>query len=259
MPEGDPLGKPDHFAVFVTPQVNVTYRHSLPMAVSGQHNLEGLSVLNQSTLLDRTKAPTLIKAARLYQDALWLAESQPELSWLLLVSALEAAANEWQKARGAAVQRLELSKPELYRYLANLPDRSVLQEVTSHIADSLGIAKKFIDFMMKFLPEPPAARPPENFQFNWNDEELRTAFRMIYGYRSKALHEGRPFPPPMSEAPYTDPRWGGCAEIMSGLGSGQLGGTWLKKDIPMNLHLFEHITRNVLLNWWKFCTSSSED
>jgi len=33
----------------------------------------------------------LTRAARLYQDALWMIESEPSLAWLLLVSAIETA------------------------------------------------------------------------------------------------------------------------------------------------------------------------
>ena len=35
--------------------------------------------------------------------------------------------------------------------------------------------------------------------------------------------------------------------MMLGFGVSQQGGTWLRKDIPMNLNLFEYIAHNVLL------------
>jgi hypothetical protein len=103
---------------------------------------------------------------------------------------------------------------------------------------------------MAFLPEPPAPRAPEGSRFPWTERDLRKAFFVIYNYRSKALHAGIPFPRPMSNAPHRDPSWEGHSEIMTSLAIGERGGMWVKKDIPMNLHLFEYIARNVLLNWW---------
>lgn len=71
----------------------------------------------------------------------------------------------------------------------------------------------------------------------------------VYSYRSKALHEGRPFPAPMCLTPL------GFAEvpveIPLALGASMLGGTWIKKDVPMLLHTFEYIARQALLRWWQ--------
>jgi hypothetical protein len=29
------------------------------------------------------------------------------------------------------------------------------------------------------------------------------------------------------------------------------GGVWLAKDTPIQLHTFEYIVRNSIINWWK--------
>ena len=184
---------------------------------------------------------------------MWLAESEPELSWLLVVSALETGANEWNKEKGDNVVRLRESKPKLYDYLHALPDNSILPTVAEHLADSLGIMKKFVEFALKFLPGPPQQRPPAWAQFKWEQTHLKKALQKIYGYRSKALHDGRPFPRPMCEAPRLDRSWQAPAEKMISEATSQRGGVWLKSDIPMNLHLFEYIARNVLLTWLKAC------
>jgi hypothetical protein len=42
---------------------------------------------------------------------------------------------------------------------------------------------------------------------------------------------------------------------MTALAAGYGEVTWLQKDIPMNLHLFEYIARNSLLKWWASCAS----
>jgi hypothetical protein len=85
----------------------------------------------------------------------------------------------------------------------------------------------------------------------WDEADLRRAVRAIYNYRSLALHDGRPIPAPMCEAPHVDPAWAAPAERMISLGSYQLGSTWLKEDIPFNLHCFEYLTRATILCWWR--------
>jgi len=165
---------------------------------------------------------------------------------------LEVAANEWQKEQGDKIARLQHSKPDLYKFLVNLEDRSILPTVAEHIADSLGITRKFVEFVSKFLPDPPQLRPPELAQFNWESSQLKKALRTIYGYRSDALHNGRPFPGPMCEAPARlDSSWQAPAEKMIAQATSQRGGVWLQDAIPMNLYLFEYIARTALLKWWE--------
>lgn len=117
------------------------------------------------------------------------------------------------------------------------------------MADSLGTTTKFRNFVLRFLPEMPELRPPEWAQFKWEPDQLKKALKTIYDYRSNALHDGRPFPPPMCKAPRLDPSWHASAERMIAQASSERGGVWLQENIPMNLHLFEYITRNVLLKW----------
>jgi hypothetical protein len=38
-----------------------------------------------------------------------------------------------------------------------------------------------------------------------------------------------------------------------------MGSTWLKKDIPFHLHVFEYITREVILGWWRSLISVPQD
>jgi hypothetical protein len=150
-PGGDPLGRPDHFGVFFAPQVNIEFIPVLPGAF-GKHKIDALNVLQQVTLMEPTKAMALVRAARLYQDALWLVESVPELAWLLLVSALEVAANDWQKASGDSVARLNLSKPDLYSFLERLPDSSILPKVASY--DGRQLELPGVLPQMEMLPDP---------------------------------------------------------------------------------------------------------
>jgi hypothetical protein len=163
---------------------------------------------------------------------------------------LENAAGEWRRSKACPEDRLKESQPELYRYLEDLgPDCPL--KVAGFIVDMLGSVKKFVDFIIQFLPEAPHERPPEGMQHPWTEEQIRDSLRKIYKYRSKALHEGRPFPYPMCEPPYQAGDLPAPAEIPMGHATSTLGGTWLLRDTPMLFHTFEYITRNVLLAWWR--------
>jgi hypothetical protein len=221
----------------------------LPTVAEGDHPLGFLQVLESFPMLSVSSANAVIRAARLYQDALWLAESQPALAWLMLVSAIEAAANEWRTNQDNAVDRLKEARPDFIGYLETLGE-SVVERVATEFADSLGSTKKFVDFVFEFLPGPPAGRPPEWACCAWDQARLRKILRKIYDYRSKALHEGRPFPAPMSEIPYSAKGWVAPAEKPMGMASSTQGGVWLAEDTPILLHTFEYITRSVLLSWW---------
>ena len=49
----------------------------------------------------------LVRASRIYQDALWIAESEPELAWIMFVSAIETAADHWRKAQATPAENVE--------------------------------------------------------------------------------------------------------------------------------------------------------
>lgn len=222
----------------------------MPSAVDGEHSLQSLSLFDSIPFLSPDRSITLIRAARLYQDALWVVESEPALAWLLLVSAVETAANQWRTKQDSPLDRLKYSKAELYEYLnANSPE--ILATVAEKIADTLGATKKFVDFILEFLPPAPTARPLTWQQYSWEIENVRKGMRLIYDYRSKALHGGKPFPAPMCEVPGRDSGPQAAPEKMSGVAVSMLQGVWRAEDIPMFFHTFEYIVRNALIAWWK--------
>jgi hypothetical protein len=252
-PNGDPKGRPIEFYSRPPNSLVVTrkgYAWILPRVVESQCPVDQLNIMSSLPTLGFGEAIALIRSARLYQDALWLAESEPSLAWLLFVSSLENAAGEWKKSKAKPEDRLKGLQPELYQYLQGLGPE-VPAQVANFIADMLGSTKKFVDFVMEFLPPAPSQRPPQWLQLAWAGEPIRESLRKIYKYRSKALHEGRPFPYPMCESPANSLDWPAVAEIPNGYATSYLGGTWLLQDTPMLLHTFEYITRNALLAWWR--------
>ena len=131
--------------------------------------------------------------------------------------------------------------------------------VANEFADSIGATKKFVEFLLVHLPHPRKKRPAEWSQVDWTRNNLKKAFRLIYAYRSKALHDGMPFPAPMCEPPFLHQSWEAVAERPPGLAASVGSGTWLAKDTPMLLHTFEYIARNALDAWWTSMATSANE
>lgn len=251
IPERDPKGSPRAWTTRAVPLLTVgssRHRWILPRVAEGEHSLELLQPFDIVPNLNPAGAMSLIRSARFYQDALWLAESEPALAWLLLVSALETAALHWRSQEEEPLLRFQTAKPglyeELYRHSPLLATR-----VAEEFKDTFGATRKFVDFVLKFRPPQPLGRPGWG-AIDWSDAALKGILKTVYGYRSKALHAGKPFPAPMCEPPYHQPDWPTPAEKPHGAVS-MSGGVWLEKDIPILLHTFEYIARGTLLNWWR--------
>lgn len=243
----DPLGQPQAFRLRNEPTMSLSdSRLKIPSSV-GTHSLEHLFPMKLLPSLSAEEAIAVIRAARLYQDALWIAESEPALSWLMFVSAIETAANVWHTGEDTPVSKLAASKPDLYRMLEDTGVDGLSESVANEIIHSLGATSKFTKFVLEFLPAPPEKRPVDWAQISWSRTQMKTALGKIYGYRSDALHGGIPFPAPMCIGGMIH---GDCmAEKPTGLAVSTLGCVWRAEDTPMLLHIFEYITRGVLTKW----------
>jgi hypothetical protein len=205
---GDPRGQPVAWSARPEPSLaRKDSRWMLP-TVTGKHSIMAVQEMVSFPRLTPEQAIALVRSARVYQDALWLAESEPNLSWLLLVSAVETAANLWRSEDGSPLDRLRDSRPEFVKYLNSTDSTGVdllADRVAREFADSIGVGRKFREFLIEYLPEPPKKRPPDWAQIDWSPDSLGSGFNKIYQYRSKALHDGMPFPAPMCEAPVNSP------------------------------------------------------
>jgi hypothetical protein len=211
LPGGDPRGRPDVGFVEENPVLlkRSTTKPSLPYADHACLNDDRL--LPALPRLSRVAACALVRAARLYQDALWISDSEPQLSWIMLASAIEAAAECWQAATASG---------------------------------RVGATKKFVAFLVKFRPPPRSPRCDTRAQIDWEDNSL---FNKIYDLRSKALHRGTPFPLPMCGVGM---HVGSGAYAERPVGDlSAMGAVWREKDTPMLLHTFEYIVRGCLCNW----------
>ncbi len=249
-PAKDPRGRPVGARYRAAPVIPIAgvFGPTLSM-VREERSLNLLEDLASFPNLSAAQAVAAIRAARLYQDAIWIAESEPNLGWLMLVSAVESAANEWRRQKGTPVERLRAERPEFVQETERLSGPAMVEFIADTFSDAIGATKAFCDFLLSYMPEPPTRRPPVSARVQWEPEALRPAFSKIYGYRSKALHEGIPFPAPMCIQGWRDPSWEAPAEKPMGLAASTFGGVWMAKDTPMMLATFEYIARNTILRW----------
>lgn len=188
--------------------------------------------------LSPKQALGLVRAARSYQDALWIADSDPRLAWLRLVSAIEAVAQ--LPPKGQAEQTLTATHPEIAHRLSNAdPELTLL--VTRQLVQQGRVTAKFLGFLKAYGPRRPDRRPAPRYRVNWN--ALQDQLRVVYGYRSADLHSGIPIPWVMCEPPVLSPR-GTAHELV-----------WVPSDwqdmVPMHLHIFEFVVRKSLQAWWR--------
>ena len=254
---GHPVGWEYHKTPVLPPTQDHLLRAVIP-AACGYHSMRDAEVLSTLTKLSPSTATALFRAAKLYQNALWLAETQPELTWLMLVSAVEVAAGQWRSSKESALERMLDFKPDLADLLRPHGEE-LMSHVAVKIADFMGSTRKFRDFLLTFLPEPPIERTEEAHQHPWTTEALKKTFNIIYGHRSKALHDGIPFPAPMC----VPPLWNGGFSEHRGIyrekPEALISQDWKIEDTPMYLYLFEYIVRNALLKWWHEMSRDEND
>src|SRR6266851_4334335 len=139
---GDPKGVPVAWGVGPEPALNIGTGPLILPAVTGQHSIMAIEEMKSFPSLKPDQAIALVRAARLYQDATWLAESEPNLSWLMLVSAVETAANLWSRSADSPRDRLKSSQSELVEYLDGLGIDGLTDRIAEHFADLLKVSKK---------------------------------------------------------------------------------------------------------------------
>lgn len=251
--DDDPLGRPRAHDTSHLPLLPITNRAPQIPRLHGQRDLRHLAGLASYPLLEARSAIALVKAARLFQNALWIADSAPETAWLLLVSALETAANHWDGETKTPIERLTTTYPRLVSLLVEHDREALVPKVAKILKGIIGSTDKFVTFVETFAPPVPEERPAHG-RFDFTPENLSAALRRIYKLRSRALHAGTPFPFPMCHSP--DIFDGVAEEVPTGLAAGALGATWAVEDTPMLLHFFAYLARGALINWWRTLVSA---
>ena len=183
---------------------------------------EAVPLLRRYPYASQKKAIALVRAAHIYSEAIWSCDTDPQAAWLSLVTACEIAAAE----------RYGTNDPKNRRRKNRAP----------------GATKRFVDFVSAYAPSPPAERPSIG-ALKWTD--MKRHADLIYHWRSRALHDGLPFPPTMSEIPRAYADDGIPAETPLGLGVSSGTSSWRREVTPMLLHTFAYIVRGALIRWWQ--------
>ncbi|MGC0902805.1 hypothetical protein WKH25_00340 [Pantoea agglomerans] len=213
-----------------------------------------LRLINDIHKLSEKDFNALIKSARKFQDSLWICESSPNLAWLLMVSALEVAAGNWDTSKGDKIEKFKASKPKLFQRLLEHKVDGLIEDIAKEFEGTFGATKKFCDFCVNFLPDAPLIRPKSG-EIVWAEENLLKIFKSVYNSRSSALHAGKPFPQPMCSPP--DSHFGLAEQAVCPPNSkftplkASLGASWSHKEAPINLNTFFHMTHSILNKWWE--------
>ena len=209
------------------------------MSNYGRHiDFSCLDLLGAYPFASVKQARALVRAARSYQEAIWIADSDPRQAWLRLVTAVEVVAALQPKL--PAPERLRAVYPEMADKILRCGSPELVDWFTKKIADREGAQARFLDFLKRFQAPPPPRRPKSPERQNWR--ELHQQLRNIYQVRSDDLHKGSPIPKVMCQSPYVSPR-GIAPEVTYSTPSAREG--------RLRLHVFEYIVRYALLAWWR--------
>jgi hypothetical protein len=243
---GDPLGHPLASSHVVPALVEPAQAPILPGIARPANVSDAAPLIERFGKLSGADAAALVRAAGQYADAIWWADADPRIAWIKLVGALETAANCWDRSDvGDPVDLLKRHRGRLYGRLKAI-DAQAVTIVAEEFAHTLNAERKLLAFSLKFLPEPPEIRP-NIAQVDF--AELEPALKQIYEWRSRDLHDGIPFPPPLCEPPTADGEV--AMERFPALGVEGQGGYWPAEVLPMYLHVFAHIVGGALRNWWR--------
>ncbi|WP_416969340.1 hypothetical protein [Streptomyces sp. 4F14] len=193
----------------------------------------------------------LVRAARQYADALWIADGEPELAWLMLVSAVEVAATSHQVATADYAQLVTSSFPLAAEALVKRGgDELLVRAAETEFAGLIKATGRFLSFARVFRPNPPEPRTTDqSAQLPWSRRGMEGALKRVYEYRSARLHAGAPFPWPLLIPPPIASDGLPAERFTNGpYGSGDT--TWSAEELPMTLALFAHLVRGMLLSWW---------
>ena len=98
----------------------------------------GTRLLQRLTEISPSGSVKLTRSARLYQDAVWIADSAPELSWLLLVSAIETAAVHWRTEGEDTYESVRSSGSPLVKAVRDAGGEELLQTLAPQLAELTG-------------------------------------------------------------------------------------------------------------------------
>ena len=252
--KGKPLGKVSTKAEVETPVLLPGAWTQIVAHARRTADLDELDLLDTyPDLPDAADATRLMRAAALVPGGtMAFGARETWLTWLLLVSAVETAANSHKCATETSPSELLRELDPRLAKVAEKHGDAYVKEVAETQMRLLGATEKFLGFLEAFMPQVPEVRPPE-YRLDWTRQSLSAPLRQIYRLRSEYLHAGVPFPLAVAqraraahEGVPTERHPDHVEEAES-----HDGKRVSDPDLPMHVHVFEHITRGALLRWWK--------
>jgi hypothetical protein len=207
--------------------------------------------LDRYALLEAEMAVGLVRAARLFQQAIWTADADANLAWILLVSSLEAAAASWGgRTKEDPLKEIEANWTELGELLGEVAghDLALSGRLSKLLRGHVKMQRRVKGFVSEYCPVAPEPRPSFDV-VDWEPGAIVESLGPIYNWRSRFLHDAIPFPGAMCEPPRKD-KVGAFSECPGGLGTGIGDATWLAEDTPMLLWPFAYLVNEVLRSWW---------
>lgn len=209
-------------------------------------------------LVSALHAVTMVRAASVFSDALWVCDHDPELAWLHCVTALELAADRYDRDQVNAVELLRKETGKKHFEKVSAEGLEAMERAAEQYRRRTRAEKKLYALLDAFPPTAPAVRPtsPTWARLNWdNQADLRRRVETIYAHRSARLHGGVQFPAPLLIPPLVPgaEHAGGADDVEPVWHGGGLG--WRNADLPLTLDAFVHLTRSCLLAWWESLTT----
>lgn len=202
--------------------------------------------------LDAEAATGLVRAARFFQQAVWIADAEPNISWVLLVSALESATNAWgAKSSQPPIEQIEENWQELGQLLREVAahDQLLASKLAKQLRSNVKVQARVKQFISDHYPPAPEPRPAFD-GFDWSSNSVVAAMGPIYQWRSRFLHTAIPFPEAMCGPPRADSDGAGYSERPGGLAISTGDATWMAEDTPMVLWPFVYLVGEALRAWW---------
>lgn len=211
--------------------------------IAGQSNLAELQ--EWFPLVEQLRSDLhqrFILASKLYQQSLAVIETNSEMSYLNLISAIEVLSGD----HDIGEVTLEDRDKKLAELVDSVADVKLRQAIALQILKSERfIQRRFVMFTMDHIDDEFFTDPNRPTLGRVERENLPHLLKRIYQYRSNALHGGEPFPSFVLRAPIQG------EEMPFGLNITQGERVWDSKDYIPLLHFFERLVRYVLLNYLK--------
>lgn len=232
---GPIVGMDDH------PQMLSSSALSTPHYLSkGRANLGELS--DDFRLVERlipSRHEPFILAVKLYNQALQLLDSNPELAYLNLVSAVEVIAQKHQIERPS----LEELDPRLAAVVGAIPDDELRKKLEDSIwARERLISRKFCAFIESHVETSFWEDETRPEMGRIKSDYLPALLRKVYSQRSRTLHTGEPFFPGITST---------NEELPMGLAMIVGERKWEREDFIPTVSFFERLTNHVLKSFLK--------